>query len=168
MAWWVNRTIKNRLWGILDKAAKENRAVDLQDLLLRLTFDNICGLTFGKDPERLSPELPENRFAIAFDTATEATLYRFLYPGFQWRLEKILEIGTEKNLKQSLEIVDNYMNDAVAARKENCYRQSVSELCSVTDCIEPRPCRTQHFLSSPKLVRLARDEPSGDREEDYL
>ncbi|GLT48829.1 hypothetical protein SLA2020_224260 [Shorea laevis] len=119
MSRWVNRTIKNRLWCILDKAAKENRAVDLQDLLLRLTFDNICGLTFGKDPETLSPELPENRFAVAFDTATEATLYRFLYPGFRWRLEKFLEIGTEKKLKQSLEIVDNYMNDAVATRKEN-------------------------------------------------
>ncbi|GLU18805.1 hypothetical protein SLE2022_350860 [Rubroshorea leprosula] len=119
MSRWVNRTIKKRLWCILDKAAEENRAVDLQDLLLRLTFDNICGLTFGKDPETLSPELPVNWFAIAFDTATKATLYRFLYPGFQWRLQKLLEIGTEKKLKQSLEIVDNYMNDAVAARKEN-------------------------------------------------
>lgn len=47
MARWVNRTIRNRLWYILDKAAKDHIAVDLQDLLLRLTFDNICGLTFG-------------------------------------------------------------------------------------------------------------------------
>lgn len=47
MARWVNGTIRNRLWYILDKAAKDHIAVDLQDLLLRLTFDNICGLTFG-------------------------------------------------------------------------------------------------------------------------
>ncbi|MQL73571.1 hypothetical protein Taro_005905, partial [Colocasia esculenta] len=33
------------------------------DLLLRLTFDNICGLAFGKDPETLAPGLPENSFA---------------------------------------------------------------------------------------------------------
>lgn len=77
MARWVNRTIKNRLWCILDKATKENVSVDLQDLLLRLTFDNICGLTFGKDPETLSPELPENPFTVAFDTATEITLQRY-------------------------------------------------------------------------------------------
>lgn len=76
MARWVNRAIKNRLWCILDKAVKDNVSVDLQDLLLRLTFDNICGLTFGKDPETLSVELPENPFAIAFDSATEATMYR--------------------------------------------------------------------------------------------
>ncbi|KAM7257416.1 hypothetical protein ACFE04_013157 [Oxalis oulophora] len=119
MARWVNRTIKNRLWVILDKAAGDNLSVDLQDLLLRLTFDNICGLTFGKDPETLSPEMPENLFANAFDTATEATLKRLLYPGFLWRLEKILNIGKENQLKKCLQIVENYMNDAIDARKEN-------------------------------------------------
>ncbi|KAH7542273.1 hypothetical protein FEM48_Zijuj02G0055900 [Ziziphus jujuba var. spinosa] len=119
MARWVNRTIKNRLWCILNKASKEKISVDLQDLLLRLTFDNICGLTFGKDPETLSVELPENQFAMAFDTATEATLQRLLYPGFVWRFQKLLGIGVEKKLKSSLQIVENYMNDAVEARKEN-------------------------------------------------
>jgi fatty acid omega-hydroxylase len=93
--------------------------VDLQELLLRLTFDNICGLTFGKDPETLSPEMPENPFAIAFDTATEATLQRLLYPGILWRVEKLLGIGAERRLKKSLEVVETYMDDAIAARKEN-------------------------------------------------
>ncbi|KAI4382426.1 hypothetical protein MLD38_008394 [Melastoma candidum] len=118
MARWVNRTIKNRLWLILDNAATEHTPVDLQDLLLRLTFDNICGLTFGKDPETLSPGLPENPFAIAFDTATEATLQRLLYPGFLWRLKKIFGVGSEKRLLKSLDVVESYMNDAIDARKE--------------------------------------------------
>ncbi|MBA0622718.1 hypothetical protein Godav_008234 [Gossypium davidsonii] len=118
MARWVNRSIKNRLWCILDKAANEKESVDLQDLLLRLTFDNICGLTFGKDPQTLSPDLPENTFAIAFDAATETTLYRLLYPGFLWRLEKFLGIGAEKRLKSSLQIVEDYMNGAIEARKQ--------------------------------------------------
>ncbi|XP_011035187.1 PREDICTED: cytochrome P450 86A1-like [Populus euphratica] len=119
MARWVNQTIKNRLWNILDKAATEKLSVDLQDLLLRLTFDNICGLTFGKDPVTLSPEMSDNPFSIAFDTATEATLQRLLYPGFLWRVEKLLGIGAEKRLKRSLEVVETYMDDAIAARKEN-------------------------------------------------
>ncbi|PKI66455.1 cytochrome P450 86A1 [Punica granatum] len=118
MARWVNRTIRTRLWVILDKAARDHTPVDLQDLLLRLTFDNICGLTFGKDPETLSPEMPENPFAIAFDTATEATLQRLIYPGFLWRLKKVLMIGSEDRLKKSLQIVENYMNEAIDARKE--------------------------------------------------
>lgn len=119
MARWVNRTIKNRLWKILDRAVLTKSDVDLQDLLLRLTFDNICGLTFGKDPETLSPDLPENPFAVAFDTATEATLQRLLYPGFWWRLEKLLGFGSEKRLKSSLKVVETYMNDAIDARKES-------------------------------------------------
>uniref|UniRef100_A0A2P2M2B8 Uncharacterized protein MANES_01G163600 n=1 Tax=Rhizophora mucronata TaxID=61149 RepID=A0A2P2M2B8_RHIMU len=118
MARWVNRSIKNRLWVILDKAAKHRVPMDLQDLLLRLTFDNICGLTFGKDPETLSPELPKNPFAIAFDTATEATLQRLLYPRFVWQFKKILKIGTENRLEMSLKVVAAYMDEAVAARKE--------------------------------------------------
>ncbi|KAE8711432.1 Cytochrome P450 86A1 [Hibiscus syriacus] len=118
MGRWVNRTIKNRLWCILDEASNEEKPVDLQDLLLRLTFDNICGLTFGKDPETLSPGLPENSFAIAFDAATEATLKRLLYPDLLWRLQKIFGIGPEKRLNNSLRVVENYMNDAIEARKE--------------------------------------------------
>ncbi|CAI0475588.1 unnamed protein product [Linum tenue] len=118
MARWVNRTIKARLWPILARAAATKTPLDLQDLLLRLTFDNICGLTFGKDPETLSPEMPHNPFALAFDTATEATLQRLLYPALLWRLEKLLGIGAERRLTASLHIVAKYMDDAVQARKE--------------------------------------------------
>lgn len=114
----MSRTIKTRLWRILEKASSENTPVDLQDLLLRLTFDNICGLTFGKDPETLSLDLPENPFATAFDSATEATLQRLLYPGFLWRLKKILGFGAEFRLKKSLNVVENYMSDALETRKE--------------------------------------------------
>ncbi|KAL8531188.1 hypothetical protein ACS0TY_007987 [Phlomoides rotata] len=118
MARWVSRTIRTRLWIILEKAEKNHTAVDIQDLLLRLTFDNICGLTFGKDPETLSPEMPENPFAVAFDSATEATLQRLLYPGFLWRLKKIIDFGAERRLRRSLQVVENYMTEALDARKE--------------------------------------------------
>ncbi|PKA48645.1 Cytochrome P450 86A1 [Apostasia shenzhenica] len=126
MARWANRSIKNRLWPILSDNCtttdNENNygysSVDLQDLLLRLTFDNICGLTFGKDPETLSPELPENPFANAFDAATEATLQRLLFPGAFWRIKKALGLGSERSLSQSLKIVDRYMTEAIAVRTE--------------------------------------------------
>ncbi|KAE8674854.1 Cytochrome P450 86A2 [Hibiscus syriacus] len=95
MARWVNRTIKDRLWCILDKARNEKTSVDLQDLLLRLTFDNICGLAFGKDPETLSPEL-----------------HVIL-------LEKVLGIGAKKRQKSSLEIIGNYMDVAIETRRKD-------------------------------------------------
>ncbi|XP_047970420.1 cytochrome P450 86A1 [Salvia hispanica] len=148
MARWVSRTIRTRLWVILEKAAKERRAVDLQDLLLRLTFDNICGLTFGKDPETLSPEMPENPFAVAFDSATEATLQRLLYPGFLWKLKKLFDTGAERRLSRSLQVVERYMSEALDARKERPSDDLLSRFMKKKDA------DGNHFQSSV-LKRIA-------------
>ena len=59
MARWVNRAIQHRLCPIL----RAIHPVDLQDLMLRISFDNICGLAFGKDPHTLAPGPLENTFA---------------------------------------------------------------------------------------------------------
>ncbi|KAL3649561.1 hypothetical protein CASFOL_005964 [Castilleja foliolosa] len=117
MARWVNRAIKNRFCPILESAQVEGKPVDLQDLLLRLTFDNICGLAFGKDPQTLSPGLPDNSFASAFDRATEATLQRFILPEVMWKLKKWLRLGMEVGLSRSLVRVDEYLSSVITARK---------------------------------------------------
>ncbi|KAB1209040.1 Cytochrome P450 86A4 [Morella rubra] len=117
MARWVSRAIKFRFCPILQTAQLEGNPVDLQDLLLRLTFDNICGLAFGKDPETLSAGLPENGFALAFDRATEATLQRFILPAVVWKLRKWLQLGMEVNLSQSLGNIDQYLTDIINTRK---------------------------------------------------
>ncbi|XP_024995081.1 cytochrome P450 86A22 [Cynara cardunculus var. scolymus] len=117
MARWVSRAIKLRFCPILKTAQLEGKPVDLQDLLLRLTFDNICGLAFGKDPQTLSPGLPENSFASAFDRATEATLQRFILPESIWKLKKWLRLGMEVDLSKSLGHVDEYLTAVINTRK---------------------------------------------------
>nr|QNN89104.1 cytochrome P450 [Azadirachta indica] len=117
MARWVSRAIKYRFCPILETAQLETRPVDLQDLLLRMTFDNICGLAFGKDPQTLSPGLPENSFAMAFDRATETTLQRFLLPQAIWKLKKLFRLGLEVSMGQSLEHIDGYLSDIINTRK---------------------------------------------------
>ncbi|KAF8765436.1 hypothetical protein HU200_008581 [Digitaria exilis] len=119
MSRWVSRSIHLRLLPILEEAAREKTTtnVDLQDLLLRLTFDNICGLAFGKDPETLAPGLPENAFASAFDRATEATLNRFIFPECLWRCKKWLGLGMETTLARSVAHVDEYLAAVIKARK---------------------------------------------------
>ncbi|CAL9052869.1 cytochrome P450 86A2-like [Musa acuminata AAA Group] len=114
---WVCRSIHLRLLPILEEASARSTVVDLQDLLLRLTFDNICGLAFGKDPETLAPDLPENAFAIAFDSATEASLHRFVFPEFVWRFKKWLQVGMEATLTRSVAHVDGYLSAIIKARK---------------------------------------------------
>lgn len=117
MARWVSRAIKTRFCPILSTAQLEGKPVDLQDLLLRLTFDNICGLAFGKDPQTLAIGLPENDFSAAFDRATEATLQRFILPEFIWKLKKWLGLGMELSLSRNMKHVDDYMTNVINTRK---------------------------------------------------
>ncbi|KAK4844626.1 hypothetical protein QYF36_022424 [Acer negundo] len=117
MARWVSRAIKYRFCPILETAQLKAKPVDLQDLLLRITFDNICGLAFGKDPQTLSLDLPENSFALAFDRATEATLQRFISPQLIWKLKKCFGLGMEVTMSRSLKHIDAYLSDIINTRK---------------------------------------------------
>ncbi|XP_057533573.1 cytochrome P450 86A8 [Amaranthus tricolor] len=118
MARWVNRSINARLCPILESAQSQAEPVDLQDLMLRLTFDNICGLAFARDPHTLAPGLPENVFANAFDRGTEASLQRFIFPEIIWRLRKWLRLGLEVSLSRSLVQIDTYLSDVIETRKQ--------------------------------------------------
>ncbi|XP_057495746.1 cytochrome P450 86A8-like [Actinidia eriantha] len=123
MARWVSRAIKQRFCPVLETARLKAEPVDMQDLLLRLTFDNICGLAFGKDPQTLTPGLPENRFAASFDRATEATLQRFILPEVLWKVKKWLRLGQEVSLSRSLALVDEYLSRVIDTRKLELLRQ---------------------------------------------
>ncbi|RRT33427.1 hypothetical protein B296_00055535, partial [Ensete ventricosum] len=58
MSRWVGRSICYRLFPILKESSGRSTAVDLQDLLLRFIYDNICCLAFSKDPDTLAPTSP--------------------------------------------------------------------------------------------------------------
>ncbi|KAJ8432439.1 hypothetical protein Cgig2_027736 [Carnegiea gigantea] len=164
MGRWVNRAIKNRFCPILKAAQLEGRPVDLQDLLLRLTFDNICGLAFGKDPQTLSPGLPENGFAMAFDRATEATLQRFILPEFIWRFKKWLGLGLETTLKQSLDHVDKYLSNVIDARKLelNCHQEDGAHDDLLSRFMKKKESYTDKFLQHVALnfILAGRDTSS--------
>ncbi|XP_039141210.1 cytochrome P450 86A2-like [Dioscorea cayenensis subsp. rotundata] len=132
MSRWVSRAIQLRLLPILKQTEDGGgaAAVDLQDLLLRLTFDNICGLAFGRDPETLAPGLPENAFATAFDRATEASLHRFIFPEVLWRIKKWLRLGMESTLSRSVAHVDEYLSAVIKARKLELHSHSHDDLLS--------------------------------------
>ncbi|KAK8650548.1 hypothetical protein V6N13_140183 [Hibiscus sabdariffa] len=123
MARWVTRAIKFRFCPILEEAQNKSQPVDLQDVLLRLTFDNICGLAFGKDPQTCAQQLPENSFASAFDRATEASLQRFILPEVLWKIKKWLRLGLEASLSRSVLHINKYLSDVIDARKQELLSQ---------------------------------------------
>jgi fatty acid omega-hydroxylase len=109
--------VHRRLLPVLAEAEAAGEAVDLQDVLLRLTFDNVCMIAFGADPGCLSPGLPDIPFARAFEDATEATIVRFVTPTAVWRAMRALGVGHERVLQRSLAGVDAFAYDVIRKRK---------------------------------------------------
>lgn len=106
-----------RLLPVLEQSLKSPTTLDLQDVLLRLTFDNVCMIAFGVDPGCLRPGLPHIPFAKAFEEATEATTLRFVTPTCIWKAMRYLDIGLEKKLKVWIKAVDEFAEDVIQTRK---------------------------------------------------
>lgn len=110
--------VHQRLLAVLADTEAAGAAVDLQDVLLRLTFDNVCMIAFGVDPGCLQKGLPEIPFARAFEDATEATIVRFVTPTAVWRGMRALGVGHERVLRRSLAGVDEFAYDVIRKRRE--------------------------------------------------
>ncbi|KAG4993840.1 hypothetical protein AAZX31_11G098700 [Glycine max] len=107
-----------RLLPVLEASVKKSVAIDLQDILLRLTFDNVCMIAFGVDPGCLQLGLPEIPFAKAFEDATEATVFRFVTPTCLWKAMKFLNLGMERKLNKSIKGVDEFAESVIRTRKK--------------------------------------------------
>ncbi|XP_020579167.1 LOW QUALITY PROTEIN: cytochrome P450 704B1 [Phalaenopsis equestris] len=118
----VFREYALKLSNILCQASStdHHQAVDIQDLFMRMTMDSICKLGFGVEIGTLSPQLPDNSFARAFDTANETVTLRFIDP--LWRLKRFLCVGSEAALKQNIKIVDDFTSNVIRTRKAEILR----------------------------------------------
>ncbi|CAA7039249.1 unnamed protein product [Microthlaspi erraticum] len=108
--------VREKLLKVMESFARSQEAFDLQDVLLRLTFDNICIAGLGADPGTLASDLPLVPFAQAFEEATESTLFRFMIPPFIWKPMRFLDIGYEKGLRKAVEVVHEFVDKMVVDR----------------------------------------------------
>ncbi|MCO5549969.1 hypothetical protein L7F22_003446 [Adiantum nelumboides] len=104
-----------QLLEILNSVVSTQKIVDLQDLLMRMTLNSICKVGFGVHIGSLSPALPDVPFGTAFDTVNEITAARFFSPF--WELKKALDIGTEKVLKQEVEVLNSFTTKVIKTRR---------------------------------------------------
>lgn len=82
---------------------------------MRMTLDSICKVGFGVEIGTLSPSLPDNTFALAFDAANIIVTLRFFDPF--WKIKRYLRIGSEALLQQSIKIVDKFTYGMITKRK---------------------------------------------------
>ncbi|XP_072988116.1 cytochrome P450 704B1 [Typha latifolia] len=111
----VFREYALKLSNILCQASIDNKVIDIQDFLMRMTLDSICKVGFGVEIGTLSPDLPDNSFAQAFDTANIIVTLRFIDP--LWKIKRFLHIGSEALLKKSIKVVDEFTYNMIRQRK---------------------------------------------------
>jgi hypothetical protein len=116
--------------------------VDLQDILSRFTFDTICKLGFGVDPECLDPRslfLPNantNKFAAAFDTATSLTRNRFI-SFWLWKILRALDLGPEKRLREAVAHINEFAMFIIKTRRKQLLAQAAA--AAVDDGDDQKP-----------------------------
>ncbi|KAL0016347.1 hypothetical protein SO802_003416 [Lithocarpus litseifolius] len=115
----VDTELSDRLIPILSSAAKQGTVLDFQDILQRFAFDNICKIAFGFDPAYLLPSLPQAKFALAFEDGVRISSERFsaVHPVF-WNFKKLLNIGSEKRLKNAISEVREFALNIVKEKKQ--------------------------------------------------
>ncbi|XP_014490136.1 alkane hydroxylase MAH1-like [Vigna radiata var. radiata] len=126
----VQKKILTSLLPILDHAQQQGRVVDIQDVLVRFTSDNICLTTVGHDPKSLSVDFPEVAIEMAFRETEKSIFYRHTVPKTIWKLQKRLQIGQEKKMREAYKTFDEFIYALIASKREElskCTKEEISE-----------------------------------------
>jgi cytochrome P450 len=116
----VEVEISTRLVPILAKASKTKQVLDLQDMLERFAFDNICKVAFNVDPACLGGEgTSGGEFMRAFEDAATLSSGRFMsVHRVFWKINRFFNVGTEKTLRESVKIVHEFADEMIRSRME--------------------------------------------------
>ena len=114
----VKGKVEKALIPVLDHVSSLGIEVDLQDVFQRFTFDSVCLMVLGYDPNCLSIELPKVAHSNAFDEVEESLLYRHLVPERWWKLQRRLQIGSEKKLLHAWKVFDEFVYECISTKRE--------------------------------------------------
>ncbi|GKV07800.1 hypothetical protein SLEP1_g19521 [Rubroshorea leprosula] len=114
----VQRILSQKLERGLIPILESCSVLDMQDVFHRLTFDVICLLVLGFDPNCLSIEFPNVSCEKAYDVMEEAALYRHFVPTGFWKLQRLLQVGEENKLRRAWETFDKFLYDQILLKHE--------------------------------------------------
>ncbi|KAL3637590.1 hypothetical protein CASFOL_018758 [Castilleja foliolosa] len=110
--------LRTGLLPILDYFFENNTVFDMQDILQRFAFDNMCMFFLKHDPMSLRSDLPNVPCEKGLGDALEPLFYRALLPEPVWKFQKWLNIGKEKTLKESWEAFDDFIYKHISSNTE--------------------------------------------------
>ncbi|XP_047056642.1 cytochrome P450 94A1-like [Lolium rigidum] len=112
-----------RLLPLLSRAELDGQTLDVQDVLERFAFDNICCIAFDEDPACLTEVgLGANgraEFMHALNDAQIIVMARFMSPiKWAWRIKKLLNIEPERRMSEAVATIHGYVNRIIRERRE--------------------------------------------------
>ncbi|XP_057971220.1 cytochrome P450 CYP94D108-like [Malania oleifera] len=114
--------IRTRLVPVLKSASETLEVLDLQDVLERFAFDNVCKVAFDVDPACLGGENAATggnggEFMRAFEDAATLSSERFMYAfPYILSIKKFLNMGSERRLSESIRIVHEFADKIIRSR----------------------------------------------------
>ncbi|KAI3444287.1 hypothetical protein Pfo_000952 [Paulownia fortunei] len=128
----VTVELQTRLIPILESAARTDRVLDVQDILERFAFDNICKVAFNVDPGCLGGDgTVGGEFMQAFEDAATLSSGRFMYalPSL-YVIKKFFNLGSEKKLQKSIATVLEFADKIIRTRMEERTEKKDEDLLS--------------------------------------
>ncbi|KAE8125132.1 hypothetical protein FH972_019967 [Carpinus fangiana] len=101
-------------------ASETARVLDLQDILERFAFDNVCKLAFDVDPGCLGGDGTAGAdFMRAFENAATLSSGRFMYAiPILVKIKRFLNVGSERKLKEAIRTVHEFADEMIRCRRE--------------------------------------------------
>ncbi|CAH9109689.1 unnamed protein product [Cuscuta epithymum] len=124
----VAAEVRHRLLPLFSAYAGNGDVMDLQDVLRRFSFDNICKFSFGMDPGCLNLSSPVSDFAAAFDLASTLSAQRAIIASpIVWKVKKFLNVGSEKKLSEAVRLVDELAAALIRQKRNSGGRGGASD-----------------------------------------
>ncbi|CAK9176839.1 unnamed protein product [Ilex paraguariensis] len=114
----TRRKVEDALIPFLNRVAERGTEIDLQELFHRLTFDSTCTFVLGHDLDSLSIDSPNIPCEKAFGDVETALFFRHILPERYWKLQRWLQIGTEKKMSKAWETLDQFLGQCIALKRK--------------------------------------------------
>ncbi|KAH9608233.1 hypothetical protein KSS87_015046 [Heliosperma pusillum] len=118
----------------------------MQEVLKRFTYDTICKVSLGTDPNCLDLSVPVPPLIAAFETAAAISARRSTTPIYLiWKLKRALNIGSEAKLKNSIKTIHTLVTNIIQDKQQTFSKS------------EPSHDLLSRFLAAGYDGELARD-----------
>ncbi|KAL2335746.1 hypothetical protein Fmac_016959 [Flemingia macrophylla] len=151
----IHNKVRSSLAPVLDSLHQQGCVVDLQDVFNRFTFDNICSVVLGNDPNCLSVDFPDVAIEKAFNQAEEGIFYRHVVPRCVWKLQKLLQIGQEKKMTKACKTLDQFIHTCIASKREDQRKYKENEKAEADDHVDLLTSLMREEAHEDKFLRDA-------------